>query len=331
MRITLYASSREISMTMEELNKTQLILLALLVSFVTSIATGIVTVALMDQAPPVITQTISRVVKETERVIVPQKQQATVETVIVKEEDYIVSAVEANLGNMVTVAVLEKRKSLLGFVSASDTTRVVTGVGVGFALTKDGVVAVSGAIFDKGTEFVAGTRSGNYYALTVLARDASSGLALAQIGKQFAVADKEKDAITENAVIIDLAKEDNTESALGFFDAQFSDSQKIKLGTTAVALGLFGMEPRILLGTVSGFGFVEGAGDANDRHLAVLYTTLGADSRFDGGPLLDSAGKMMGVTLFGAGQTGTAVSGDVAKALLNEVIESKKTEKAISN
>lgn len=58
---------------MEELNKTQLILLALLVSFVTSIATGIVTVTLMDQAPQGVTQTINRVVKKTERIIVPQK------------------------------------------------------------------------------------------------------------------------------------------------------------------------------------------------------------------------------------------------------------------
>ena len=36
---------------MEHLNKQQLILLTLLISFVTSIATGIVTVSLMDQAP----------------------------------------------------------------------------------------------------------------------------------------------------------------------------------------------------------------------------------------------------------------------------------------
>lgn len=316
---------------MEELNKTQLILLALLVSFVTSIATGIVTVALMDQAPPVITQTINRVVKETERVIVPAKQQATVETVVVKEEDYIVKAVEANLSNMMTVAVLEKRKSRLGFTSASDTTRSVTGIGIGFALTKEGVIALSNAVFDKGEELVVRTRAGDYYALTALKRDAVSGLALAQIGKQFAVVNTEENVVEENAIIVDLAKEINEENVFGFSDVQFADSEKTKLGSTAVALGIFGAEPRILLGTVSGFGFIEGAGDAKGRHLSVLYTTLAPDTRFDGGPLLDSAGKVMGITLFGAGQTSTAVSVDVAKKLLEEVIDDKKTEEKISN
>lgn len=310
---------------MEELNKTQLILLALLVSFVTSIATGIVTVALMDQAPPVITQTINRIVKETERVIVPAKQQATVETVVVKEEDYIVSSVDANLPNMVIVAVLEKRKSLLGFTSASDTTRIITETGIGFGLTKDGVVVIPNVLLDKGEEFALKTRNGGNYALTILKRDATSGLALVRVGKQLLLADKkEGEVVEDNAVVIDLAKESPTESALGFFDAQFSDSQKIKLGTTAVALGLFGAEPRILLGTVAGFGFMEGTETSPERHLGVLYTTLGADTRFDGGPLLDSAGKVLGVTLFGTGQTGTAVSGDVAKTLLTEVIENKK-------
>jgi hypothetical protein len=44
-------------MDIEELSKSQLIMLALLLSFVTSMATGIVTFSLMDQAPPAIAQT----------------------------------------------------------------------------------------------------------------------------------------------------------------------------------------------------------------------------------------------------------------------------------
>src|SRR3989344_9685665 len=52
-------------MNMEELTKSQIVLLTLLVSFVTSIATGIVTVALIDQAPAGVTQTVSHIIRET--------------------------------------------------------------------------------------------------------------------------------------------------------------------------------------------------------------------------------------------------------------------------
>ena len=56
---------------MEELTKSQIVLLTLLVSFVTSIATGIVTVALIDQAPPGVTQTVSHIIRETVQSAVP--------------------------------------------------------------------------------------------------------------------------------------------------------------------------------------------------------------------------------------------------------------------
>lgn len=58
-------------MDINELNKTQLILLAILLSFVTSLATGITTVTLMEQAPRAVTIPINRIVKQTIEKVVP--------------------------------------------------------------------------------------------------------------------------------------------------------------------------------------------------------------------------------------------------------------------
>lgn len=86
-------------MDIETLTKSQIVLLTLLVSFVTSIATGIVTVSLMDQAPPVIPQTINRVVERTVERVVPQEAQTATtvitqeKTVTIKETDLIAQAV----------------------------------------------------------------------------------------------------------------------------------------------------------------------------------------------------------------------------------------------
>lgn len=87
-------------MDIEQLNKTQILLLTLLVSFVTSIATGIVTVSLMGQAPQGITQTVNRIVERTVEKVVSepvrhtaavvtgsQPQSSTETTVVVKDDD----------------------------------------------------------------------------------------------------------------------------------------------------------------------------------------------------------------------------------------------------
>lgn len=52
-------------MDIEDLNKTQLLLLTLLVNFVTSIATGVLTVSLLDDNSPTVTQTVNRIVERT--------------------------------------------------------------------------------------------------------------------------------------------------------------------------------------------------------------------------------------------------------------------------
>ena len=69
-------------MDIKDLNKPQLIMLALLLSFVTSIATGITTVTLMQQAPSSVVVPINRVVRQTVEKIVPVPGKKIVQTII---------------------------------------------------------------------------------------------------------------------------------------------------------------------------------------------------------------------------------------------------------
>lgn len=52
-------------MDINELNKKQLVLVTLLVTFVVSIGTGIITVSLMNQAPQIVPQTVNNVIQRT--------------------------------------------------------------------------------------------------------------------------------------------------------------------------------------------------------------------------------------------------------------------------
>ena len=146
------ALSRELIyylINMENLTKHQLILVALLISFVTSIATGIVTVSLMDQAPKGVTQTINRVVERTvERVVTepPKKGGAVVkETIVVKEEDKIIEAIEKNAKSMVRIYKVEpvstEEKPLKSFV------------GLGIIISKEGDIVTDGAIISETSSY----------------------------------------------------------------------------------------------------------------------------------------------------------------------------------
>ncbi|KKP89039.1 MAG: hypothetical protein UR91_C0008G0010 [Candidatus Nomurabacteria bacterium GW2011_GWC2_35_8] len=133
-------------MDIKDLNKAQLILLAVLLSFVTSIVTGITTVTLMQQAPASFTVPVNRVIRQTVEKIQQVEGKTTVQTVIVKEEDLVVDALAKNKS-----AVFFVSKEILGL----DGLPIEVSVGKGFAVSSDGIVVVDGAsVFDKGIYFV---------------------------------------------------------------------------------------------------------------------------------------------------------------------------------
>jgi len=83
-------------MDIKDLNKSQLIMLAIFLSFITSIATGITTVTLMQQAPPSVTVPINHVVQQTVDKIEQVEGKTVTQTVVVKEEDLVVDAISKN-------------------------------------------------------------------------------------------------------------------------------------------------------------------------------------------------------------------------------------------
>src|SRR3990167_6260150 len=117
---------------MEDLTKHQLILIVLLVTFVTSIATGIITFTLLSEAPVEVTQTINRVVEKTiERVVTePGKPDKVVTTVVVNEEDRVLEAISKNEKSIVRLKTV-----------GADGTEVVSGLGLVVSL--DGVIVAA--------------------------------------------------------------------------------------------------------------------------------------------------------------------------------------------
>ena len=90
-------------MDIEELSKSQLILLTILVNFVTSVATGILTVSLLDHAPAFVTQTVNRVVEHTIETVTAAAPTSTVQAPAPSNQDLVTAAIGADASRAVAI------------------------------------------------------------------------------------------------------------------------------------------------------------------------------------------------------------------------------------
>lgn len=265
-------------MDLEELNKAQIILLTLLVSFMTSIATGIVTVTLLDQAPPAITQSINRVVERTiERVVPADTQNAgagstqTETTVVIKESDLITESIEKNARSLVRII---KRNG------AEDGSDVV--VGLGSFITRGGMVATDSSIILEGGTYAVRTQTGETYNTAI--QDAGAGKSTALL-----------------RVLAEEAKETEfTPVALA------SDLSVLKLGQTVISIS--GSErTNVSIGIISALD-VSNEGEGEDQVTVVrrVNTDIGQSRLLYGSPLVDLFGEVIGL------HTLTSQGGDIS-------------------
>jgi len=190
-------------MDVKELNKSQLILLAILLSFITSIATGIVTVTLMQQAPDSVTVPINRVVRETVEKIVPGAVTNNTQTVVVKEEDLVVDAIAKNQPSVFSVT-----KESFDITGAN----VEVSAGRGLVISNDGIVAVDATLVPDKEVYYVKNDSGKFKA-DFISTD-KAGFSFLKIG----------DAV-------------DGKSKLVFTVPSFGDITKMKAGQKIIILG----------------------------------------------------------------------------------------------
>ena len=258
-------------MNMESLTKTQIVLLVLLVSFVTSLATGIVTVTLVNQAPQPITHTISKVVEK----LVPKEVPVKEKTVVFSNEENLVKVIkEASLAVVSVIAATAK--DLTATTTNEEVGEKPMPAGSGFFISKDGTILTNRHIVeDAALEYVAITSDGKTYPASVISRSPSQDVAVIKV-------------------------EGNN-----FNFIPLGDSKNINIGQTAIALGSDSGEFQntVSVGVVSGLNKTAAALNSFsglEDLVALIQIDAVANPGNSGGPLVDLSGRAIGINTVGA-------------------------------
>lgn len=280
---------------MEDLSRKQFIMLVLLVSFITSLVTGIVTVSLTEQSPMPISQTIQNVVEK----IVPGVTGKPVENpppvnqnITTKEEDVVkvVSQVSSAVVSIVATKDLpvveqyfinpfegdEFFKNFPGIqipqYRQNGTEKKQVSSGTGFFITKDGIILTNKHVVeDIEASYSVILNDGRKMDAKVLARDPFQDIA-----------------------ILKIEKEEN------FNFAPLGDSDKLNVGQSVIAIGnaLGEFRNTVSVGIISGLHrsiMAQGSLSGAENLEELIQTDAAINPGNSGGPLLDLSGKVIGI------------------------------------
>jgi hypothetical protein len=113
-------------MNIDDLSKSQLLLLMILVNFITSIATGILTVSLLDQAPENVSQTVNRIVDHTIETIATS---TPIAAIVNPTPTVVTKTIIENTDDLLTAAISDQAERSVQIYSNEGTSTPVVALG----------------------------------------------------------------------------------------------------------------------------------------------------------------------------------------------------------
>lgn len=257
-------------MDIEQLTKSQIVLLTLLVSFMTSIATGIVTVALMQQTPPAIVQSVSRVIKETVAQVAPTVRTMQPAAVAAPTETKTVIVSDSDL---IATAVAKASQSVVRLYSSDATDPQFLGLGI--IVDSTGMVVTDTATVGESADASIKRTNGSYVHVFVTKRDGANSLAY-----------------------LTLASTSTDPSSFGI-PATFP-GKALALGDRAIAI-----EGSAVTRIQQGFVTALPTG-ADTGTVAIIETDLARSGILAGTPIINTEGAIIGLST----ETSRAVAGN---------------------
>ncbi len=306
---------------MENLTKSQFILLVLLVSFVTSLVTGIVAVSLATQNGDVLPQIIQRVVDSS-----GGKSTTVVENPALSQQNLVVTLVKNITPAVVSVIatkdvpVIEQyfvdpfqgdnffqqffpQDFLVPQYRQNGTQQQQVSAGTGFFVSSDGTIVTNRHVVDdKAAQYTVILNNGKKLPAKVIARDPVQDVAIIKV-------------------------EGNNYSFI-----PLGNSDTLQVGQSVIAIGnaLGEFQNTVSEGVISGLGRTVVAGDptsGSETLQQVIQTDAAINPGNSGGPLLDLTGRAIGIDVAmaqGAQNVGFALPINVVKKAVTDVQKNGK-------